>query len=139
MTLLAFDYGHKKIGVAIGNTISKSARALLTIPTASRDAEILALIREWSPDGFVVGLPVHADGTPHAMTGKARLFGEWLYKRFSKPVVFADERLTTQAAQSWLDEQKIPPKEARQRRDAVAAQIILQAYFDEDIDGFTQS
>ncbi len=133
-TILAFDFGRKRIGVAIGNTIVGQARALTTISASrkvDRDNEITALIREWQPQESVVGLPVHMDGTEHEITQGARAFAVWLGEQFSLPVHLVDERLTTQAAQSVLEESGVRGNEAKAVRDAVAAQIILQAYLDE--------
>ena len=125
-TLLAFDYGEKRIGVAIGNTLVRSARALMTIPNRNRDYRFEAvgkLIGEWHPDALVVGLPMHPDGTPHAMTQQARRFGNQLNGRFNLPVTWVDERYSSVAAEA-----------AGARGDALdaeAARIILQQYFDE--------
>lgn len=111
------------------------ARALTTISSekkANRENEIAALIREWQPETLVVGLPVHMDGKEHEITQRARAFAAWLEKRFSLPVHLVDERLTTQAAQSLLEEDGVFGEKARAVRDAVAAQIILQTYLDEN-------
>ncbi|MDR1529727.1 MAG: Holliday junction resolvase RuvX [Burkholderiales bacterium] len=133
-TILAFDFGRKRIGVAIGTTIIGQARALTTLIAErreNREAEITALIREWQPQELVVGLPVHIDGKEHEMTQNARAFAAWLEERFLLPVRLIDERLTTQVAQSLLEENGVYGEKARAVRDAVAAQIILQAYLDE--------
>ncbi len=133
-TLLAFDFGHKRIGVAIGNTLTRTAQPLTTLHVERREARETALrtlIVEWQPQKLVVGLPVHVDGTEHEMTQRARRFARWLEETFRLPVVLADERLTTQAAQSLLEERGQRGEKARAVRDAVAAQVILQAYFDE--------
>ncbi|MDR2017234.1 MAG: Holliday junction resolvase RuvX [Burkholderiales bacterium] len=133
-TLLAFDFGHKRIGVAIGNTLTQTARPLTVLCAERREAQetaLRALITEWQPQKLVVGLPVHVDGTEHEMTRRARRFARWLEEMFQLPVTLVDERLTTQAAQSLLEESGHGGKTARAVRDAVAAQVILQAYFDE--------
>ena len=73
-TVLAFDFGTRRVGVALGNTLTRSARPLATIDeerSEPRFAAIAALIGQWQPDLLVVGVPVHADGTPHAMTTRA--------------------------------------------------------------------
>jgi putative Holliday junction resolvase len=127
-TVLAFDFGTRRIGVAVGNTVTHSARELATIDTGGSDAAIAGLVAEWCPDLLVVGLPVHADGTPHAMTARARRFASGLRERFALPVVLADERHTSQVAQSSLAGQG---RDGRERRDQVAAQLILQAWFDD--------
>jgi len=133
-TLLAFDYGHKRIGVAIGNTLTQTARALTTLQVEGEGAQekaLRTLMAEWQPQKLVVGLPVHIDGTEHEMTQRARRFARWLQETFHLPVALVDERLTTQEAQRLLDESGQHGEKARKVRDAVAAQVILQAYFDE--------
>jgi putative Holliday junction resolvase len=131
-TVLAFDFGTRRIGVAVGTTITRSARALATIDAADPDVRNAALARvigEWQPALMVVGIPVHADGTPHAMTERARRFGDELVQRFGIPVEYADERHTSELARMALAGQG---REGRHKRGAVAAQIILQAWLDDN-------
>jgi putative Holliday junction resolvase len=131
-TVLAFDFGTRRIGVAVGTTITRSARALATIDAADPDVRNAALARvigEWQPQLLVVGLPVHADGTPHAMTERARRFGDDVSKRFGIPVEYADERHTSELARTALAGQG---RDGRRRRDEVAAQIILQGWLDDN-------
>ncbi len=119
-TILAFDYGEKRIGVAVGNTITKTAEPLTIIQEKNqgeRWAAIQRIIVEWQPDVLVVGLPTHHDGAPHDMTQKAKRFGNQLHGRFQKPVVWADERYTSAAVEGG--------------NDALAAQLILQQYLQE--------
>lgn len=133
-TVLAFDFGTRRIGVAIGNTLLRRARPLATIEGEANEvrfAAIAALIGEWQPDELVVGVPVHADGAPHAVTMRAKRFSRQLAGRFGLPVVEVDERYTTQAAQAQLDAAGKAGRDGRARRDQVAAQLILQAHFDE--------
>ena len=130
-TVLAFDFGTQRIGVAVGSTITRSARPLTTIDAPAGDARDAALARvivQWQPDLLVVGLPVHADGSPHQMTARARRFGEDLRERFQIPVDYADERYTSELATVALGGQG---RKGRQKRDEVAAQIILQAWLDD--------
>jgi len=132
-TLLAFDFGARRIGVAVGTTRLRTARPLTTIDTERNDqrfAAIAALIAEWQPDRLVVGLPLHADGTPHEMTARARRFAHQLEGRTGLPVVQVDERHTTELARSALQADGRGGREHRALRDAVAAQLILQAYLD---------
>ena len=132
-TLLAFDFGARRIGVAVGTTRLRTARPLTTIDTERNDqrfAAIAALIAEWQPDRLVVGLPLHADGTPHDMTARARRFAHQLEGRTGLPVVQVDERHTTELARSALQADGRGGREHRALRDAVAAQLILQAYLD---------
>jgi putative Holliday junction resolvase len=128
-TLLAFDYGEKRIGVALGNTISRSARALETIPNRSVDfrfEQITRLIKEWQPVGFVVGMPVHPDGPNgevQPMIKLAKRFGNQLHGRYGLPVTWVDERYSSIAAQDAGASDDV--------LDAEAARIILQQFFDE--------
>ena len=118
-TILAFDFGEKRIGVAVGNTITKTAEALKIIQEKNQDEKFKAiesLIQEWQPQFLVVGLPTHPDGAEHEMTLKAKRFGNQLHGRFQKEVVWVDERYTSVSVQDG--------------HDALAAQLILQQYLD---------
>jgi len=133
-TVLAFDFGTRRIGVAVGNTLTRTAHPLATIGderTDSRFAAIAALVAEWQPATLVVGLPTHADGTEHDTTQRAQRFARQLQGRFGLPVVMVDERWTTEIAQSALDDAGTTGRKGRAVRDQVAAQIILQSWFDE--------
>ncbi|MFX1671506.1 Holliday junction resolvase RuvX [Paraburkholderia sp. A2WS-5] len=132
-TLLAFDYGEKRIGVALGNALTRSARALTVIQNRSIDYRfeaVSALLREWQPDLLVVGLPCHPDGTPHVMTKLAKRFGNQLNGRFNLPVVWVDERYSSVDAEARLRERG----ERAEHVDAEAACVILQQYLDEIVD-----
>jgi len=133
-TILAFDFGTRRIGVAVGNTLIRIAHPLETIGGATaevRFAAIAGLIAQWRPAMLVVGRPVHADGTTHAMTTSAEKFARQLEGRFAIPVARADERYSTRAATAALAEMAGTRPQARKAaRDAVAAQQILQAWFD---------
>ena len=97
-TLMAFDFGEKRIGIAIGNTITKTTQPLTIIQHNNIDQrfeKIQTLILEWQPQQLIVGLPVHPDGTPHAMTEKAKRFGNQLKGRFNLPVTWVDERYSS--------------------------------------------
>lgn len=98
---------------------------------ADRFAAIAALIAEWQPTSLVVGLPLAMDGTPHEMTARATRFANQLRGRFALPVDFADERLSSVEAEERLRETGHNAKSAKTHLDAVAAQIILQGYFDQ--------
>ena len=132
-TVLAFDFGEKRIGVATGETLLASAHPLTVIRAESNDdrfAAIGKLIAEWQPERLVVGLPTHADGTPHEMTRLATKFAERLQKRFNLPVAMADERLSSLDAEARLRETGRNAKSAKPLLDAVAAQLILQTWFE---------
>jgi putative Holliday junction resolvase len=128
-TLLAFDYGEKRIGVAIGNSLTRDARALAVLPNRTREHRFEAvgkLIGQWQPDALVVGLPCHPDGTPHEMTRLAKRFGNQLNGRFNLPVSWVDERYSSVEAEA-----EIRASGGRaDRLDAEAARIILQQYLD---------
>jgi len=133
-TLLAFDFGTKRIGIAVGNTLTATAQPLATISdekTDTRFAAIAALIREWQPAALVVGLPCNDDGTPHELTALCRRFANRLKGRFNLPTLLVDERYTSAAASSALDEAGVHGRKQKNLIDQYAAQQILQAYFDE--------
>ncbi len=132
ITVLAFDFGTRRIGVAVGNTLTRSARPLTVLDAAAgqaRIADAAALVAEWQPGRVIVGIPVHADGTPHAMTRRAAAFARDLAARIAVPVEHADERHTTALAQDRLDADRAG-RRGRATRDAVAAQLILQGWLD---------
>ena len=104
-TILAFDFGTRRIGVAVGEAATGLAHPLATIAAERNDdrfAAIAALIDEWRPALMLVGLPTHADSTEHELTARARRFARQLEGRFGVAVEFADERFTTQAATEAL-------------------------------------
>lgn len=133
-TVLAFDFGERRIGVAVGEYSLGQAHPLTTIRSeanAERFAAIAALIGEWKPSSLVVGLPVALDGTPHAMTARCTRFANQLRGRFNLPVDYAEERLTSVEADERLRESGHNAKSAKAHVDAMAAQIILQCYFEQ--------
>ncbi|OJY08039.1 MAG: Holliday junction DNA helicase RuvA [Nitrosospira sp. 56-18] len=134
-TVLAFDFGRKRIGVAVGSHELGLAHPLATVDaekTANRFSGIEELIKEWRPVLLVVGLPVHADGVEHELTRLSRRFAQQLGGRFGIPVVLVDERYTSISASSALREAGVKGKKQKPMLDQVAAQVILQAYFDGD-------
>lgn len=137
-TLLAFDFGTKRIGVAIGNTLLRRADPLTTIGGEKNDerfARIAALLAEWQPGALVVGLPSNDDGTPHELTALSRRFANRLKGRFNLPVIMVDERYTSHSASAQLKEQGVHGRKQKTLIDQYAAQQILQAYFDEPAAG----
>ncbi|OFZ65915.1 MAG: Holliday junction DNA helicase RuvA [Betaproteobacteria bacterium RBG_16_56_24] len=137
-TLLAFDFGTRRIGVAVGNTLLRRANPLATISeekTEARFAGIAALLREWQPSALVVGLPGNEDGTPHELTALCRRFANRLKGRFNLPTILVDERYTSLAASAQLNEEGIHGRNQKALLDQYAAQQILQAYFDEPAAG----
>ena len=133
-TVLAFDFGTRRIGVAVGNTLVRLAHPLTTIDCEridSRFAAIDALLTEWRPLRLVVGLPTHADVAEHAMTARARRFARQLEGRCNLPVDLVDERWTTEAADYDLRDAGTSIAKRKGVRDQVAAQRILQSWFDD--------
>ena len=131
--VLAFDFGEKRVGVAVGDWETRIAHALTTLEgeaRAERFARIAALIGEWRPGALVVGLPVHLDGGEHEMTRRCRRFARQLEGRFGLPVALVDERLTSLAAEARLAEAGVYGRARKAALDSVAAQEILQSYFD---------
>ena len=126
MTVLAFDYGTRWVGVAVGNTETRISHALKTIAAANADVlfrEIEDLFKEWIPDQLVVGLPTHPDGTEHEMTQKARRFGNQLQGRFNLPMDWVDERYTSAVLEG--------DPQMHDNLDAHSAALILEQYFAE--------
>lgn len=124
-TLLAFDYGEKNVGVAVGNTLTAQARALLTVRAIGKQRwdKIEALIKEWQPDALVVGVPFYPDGAAHENTVKAQKFARQLHGRYHLEVFTCDERYSTTSAHEM--------GALGDAADAYAAAIILQQYLDE--------
>jgi putative Holliday junction resolvase len=122
--VLGFDFGLKRIGVAVGNTLIRQAQPLTIIDEATNDAKfaaIAALIQQWQPAICVVGLPLHPDGAEHEMTVRCRRFANQLQGRFGVATELVDERYSSAIIKSRRGESI----------DAQAASIILQQYFDE--------
>ena len=124
LMVMAFDYGTRRIGVAVGNTMSKLGQPIKTIAEPNGDVRfkmIGDLIKEWQPNRLVVGLPCHPDGTEHEMSQKARRFGNQLSGRFQLPIDWVDERYTSAVLESDPD--------MRDNLDAQSAALILEQYF----------
>lgn len=123
-TVLGFDFGLKRIGVAIGNTLLKQAQPLTVIAAPTNDAKfaaIAALMQEWQPKRCVIGLPSHPDGSEHEMTVRCRRFANQLNGRFGVATVLVDERFSS----------AVIPQKRGESIDAQAAAIILQQYFND--------
>jgi len=132
-TVLAFDFGLKRIGVALGEVLLGKARALTAIRAETNEARFAAvarLIQEWQPAQLVVGLPLTLDGAEHALTARCRRFANQLAGRFGLPVALVDERLTSAAAEEELRDAGLDWRTRKEAVDALAAQHILQDYFD---------
>jgi putative Holliday junction resolvase len=130
--VLAFDFGEKRIGVAVGDLEVRIAHPLATIAAednATRFAEIAKLVAEWRPARFVVGLPMHADGAEHEVSRLARRFAQRLEGRFGVQAALVDERLTSRAAETRLRESGVRGRDIDAALDAAAAREILEAWF----------
>ncbi len=126
ITAMAFDYGTRRVGVAVGNSVTGNGQALKTIAASNSDGlfkEIEILLKEWQPDYLVVGKPIHPDGTEHAMTAKATRFGNQLHGRFNLAVEWVDERYTSAVLEG--------ESEMQDNLDAHSAALILEQYFAE--------
>lgn len=133
--MLAFDFGERRIGVAVGETELGIAHPLEAIDAAANDvrfARISALIEEWHPIALVVGLPLALDGSAHHMTGLARRFSQRLSGRFGLEVRMVDERLTSVEAQHQARDGGLDGREAKKHVDSLAAKLILETFFDEN-------
>lgn len=132
--VLAFDFGKKRIGVAVGNTAVKVAHPLATVDsevTERRFALIGQLIETWQPVLLIVGLPLHSDGTVHELTQLSQRFARRLSGRFNIKVIMKDERYTSEIASVTLREAGIAGRKQKAVLDQIAAQQILQSFFDE--------
>ena len=121
LSYLSFDFGLKRVGVAVGNSLTRQARPLHTVQSEGerRFADIAQLIAEWQPDALVVGVPFHPDGAEHDNTLRARRFARQLHGRFQLPVHEVDERYSTTEAKAA----------GARDLDAASATIILDQYF----------
>ena len=133
-SVIGFDFGMKRIGVAVGDTLIGIAHAVDTIhaeSNADRMAAIDTLVAEWKPDVLVVGEPSYENGTdPHPVAPLARKFGNRIKERYRLPVDYVNEFLSSSEASSHLAEQGIKGRAQKAQLDAAAAQVILQSYFD---------
>jgi putative Holliday junction resolvase len=123
-TILGFDFGLKRIGVAVGNTLIRQAQPLTIISAATNDEKfdaIKKLIDQWQPARCIVGLPHHPDGADHEMTVRCRRFANQLHGRFGVQIHLVDERYSS----------AVIAHQRGERIDAEAAAIILQQYFHE--------
>ena len=132
-TALGFDFGLKRIGVASGEHMLGIAHPLTTLNAESNDDrfnQIAELIEEWKPSTLVVGLPLSLEGEEHEVTLLSKKFARRLDGRFNLPVVMIDERLSSAEASQSLNEVGIKGRQQKPILDQIAAQVILQSYFD---------
>ena len=135
--VLAFDFGLKRIGVAIGTQLAPgrltSARPLITVAAEANDARfavIAGLIAEWQPRRLLVGRPLNDDGTPHDMTARCERFANQLRGRFRLPVDAVDERFSSTEADATLRERGLDWRQRKRQIDAEAALVILNSWFE---------
>jgi putative holliday junction resolvase len=126
-TVLAFDFGLKRVGVAVGESLVGTSRPLkaIFVPTPQVLDAISPLVDEWQPQKFVVGRPTHPDGAPHAMTARCERFSRQLAARFRRPVELVDERYSSVDAA-----QRVKKSAAAGAIDSEAAAILLERYFE---------
>ena len=132
-TVLAFDFGERRIGIAVGEHLLATANPLTTIDNESNEIRfqiITDLIHEWQPKLLVVGLPLSTDGSEHAVTQLCKKFARRLNGRFNIPVILIDERYSSIEASRLLNDTGIKGRAQKAMLDQVAAQTILQSYFD---------
>ena len=130
--ILAFDFGTRRIGVAVGNELLHSARELTPLPARDGIPDwnvVTRLIEEWQPDLFVVGLPLNMDGTESLMSTRARKFGNRLHGRYGKPCEMVDERGSTQEAKRIAHTAGHRGNYREESVDGIAAVLILEGWF----------
>lgn len=130
-TLLGFDYGKQRIGIAVGQTLTNTVTPLTTLTAVKQKpdwATISKLIQEWQPDILVVGLPLHMDGTEQELTQAARRFGNQLKGRYNLSVEWMDERLSSIEAEGYLRQQGGKTRSDKHDIDKIAAGLILQSW-----------
>ena len=134
-TLLGFDYGEKRIGIAVGQELTASSSPLETIRASGGEPDWTAItkhVNDWQADGLVVGIPLNMDGSEHAMTKRARRFAAKLEERYHLPVYAVDERLSSIEAERIVGNTEKRPRGLKQKKemiDQISAQLILDTYF----------
>lgn len=133
-TLLAFDFGTRSIGVAIGQRITGTARPLAALKAhdGTPDWNLIArLLKEWQPETVIVGLPLNMDGTEQPLTARARNFANKIHGRFGVAITLHDERLSTVEARAGLFEHGGFRALDKGSVDSASAVVILESYFDQ--------
>jgi putative Holliday junction resolvase len=132
-TVLCFDFGERRIGVAVGEHVLATANPLTTIDNESNDIRfetISKLVKEWQPKLLIVGLPLSLDGSESSVTQLCKKFARRLNGRFNLPVMMIDERYSSVEASDSLSQSGIKGRAQKEILDQVAAKTILQSYFD---------
>jgi putative holliday junction resolvase len=136
-TILAFDYGIKRIGVACGNTFTRSARPLKTLNNGASIPwlDIAAIVRDYTPSKFIVGLPYNMDGTDTSLSQTVRSFAAELGTRFNCEAILIDERLSSRAAAEELRDARASGEQrrrvARADIDMTAAKVLLEQWLNQ--------
>lgn len=134
-TILGFDFGFKRLGIAVGQDFTGTTQPLATVPVSDQEPDwphIDRLIEEWQPQVLLVGLPLNMDGSEQHMTHAARRFAKLLRTRYGLTVELVDERLTSSEAQAIVAAQR-RDKQLRRRKskhvlDAIAAELIIKTW-----------
>ena len=133
--MMGFDYGRKRIGVAIGQELTATTQAIDTIAVRQSKPDwdhITRLLEEWKPDLLLIGLPMNMDGTEHDISKAARRFANQLNGRYQLPVELVDERLSSVEAEEIITEarrdKRIKKSQAKRSLDQVAAEIIIRTW-----------
>ena len=134
MNILAFDYGQRRIGVAVGEATLSTARGIDVVRVAKGrpDSEkIKKIVQDWQPENFVVGIPLTKLKTDSTINKDIRRFGNWLESTFELPVHYVDERLSTEESNYRMHAQgvRLSPAKKTELRNKLSAQIILETYF----------
>jgi len=137
-TLLGFDYGRKRIGIAVGQEITSTAKGLITLNTTTQGPDwpaIDKLVSEWQPQLIVVGMPSNMDDRPHKLHDEVKAFGNQLAERYNLPVAWIDEKLSSMEAEQQLSAspQTKKRKQDKAQIDKLAAQLILQSYLNTNL------
>ena len=147
-TFLGFDYSQNKIGIAVGQRLTGTARGLITLKSHRKKVDWSAiedLLQQWHPVALIVGLPLTMDGEEQETTESAKIFGNQLNQRYNLPIHFMDERLTSREASHILgyDGHTSPQRHSKAGKkvkknkqqghdiDRVAAELILQSWLNE--------
>ena len=133
-TVLGFDYGAKRIGIATGQTITSTATPVTTLTAINSSPDwdgIHKLIKQWKPDALVVGMPYFLDGKESEMTKTVQNFCDELEKRFDKSVLKVNETLSSYEAEQALKKKLKIGKHNKQEIDKMAAAIIVQSWLDQ--------
>lgn len=133
-TILAFDFGTKSIGVAVGSELTGTASLLSAFKAQDGTPNwelVEKLIKEWQPQLLLVGLPLNMDGTEQPFTARARKFANRLHGRFGLPVELQDERLTTTEARSQLFAEGGFRNLAKDKVDSLSAKIIFESWYEQ--------